>query len=94
MVREFTREFPISAALCKQIRVYKRRSGKGMSFVGVRLIQKRGQEAIPEIVQKVAQEVVPEMVRKAVQKAVQELFQKEGQEAVQELFQKEGQEAG
>ena len=91
MIREFTREFPISAALCKKIRVYKRRSGKGMSFVGVRLIQKRAQEAVPEMVQKVAQEIVPEMVQKAVQKAVQELLQKG---AVQEMLQKGRQEAG
>ena len=39
-VTEFTKLFPISAALCKHIRVYKRRAGKGTCFVGVRLKQK------------------------------------------------------
>ena len=77
MVREFTREFPISAALCKNIRVYKRRSGKGMSFVGVRLIQNMAQEAVPEMVQR--------MVQKAVNEEMQKYFQKGAQEGVPPL---------
>lgn len=51
-VREFTKEFQISAALCKQMRVDKRRGGKGISFVGVRLME----ETVKERVQKKALE--------------------------------------
>ena len=48
LLREFTKQFEISAALCKQMRVNKRRGGKGMSFIGVRLRE----ETVKEKVQK------------------------------------------